>query len=323
MAVKCSRTGLSNGFLERTQAGFGLILALMLLALLSLLAAAVLLATTTETRIGDNYRSEAQSLYLAEAGIEEGRELLRRGPLPATSYPFIQDREFVDATGRRSGRYSLTLLRTNPLMLKSVAVIGFATKTVEVRLRKSGFPSLPDAITLDEDIAWPPEIDSQISTTGGLERIVQGILRNATDVYEPAWDGLVELTSIGSVSDYRIVAVNGDCSFGNGTGYGVLLVRGELTLHDTFAWHGLILAIGQGVIRSSGVVSGSISGAVFLARTRESDRSSASPLGTLRSTRGPVTLQVPSDSVGIQRNETEINLANQPFPYVAVTYREY
>ena len=123
------------------------------------------------------------------------------------------------------------------------------------RLRGEPGPEL----TLDEDVLWPSDVDPGISTTRGLERIVEGIVRNATDVYEPAWGEVAQLGSIGSSDDYRVVVVEGDCDFRNAVGYGVLLVRGELTVHGTFSWNGLVLVIGQGVVGSSDVVSGSIS----------------------------------------------------------------
>jgi hypothetical protein len=309
--------------MKNSETGFALILALMMLALLSLLAAGLLISMTTETRIGDNYRTEVQLLYLTEAGIEEGREVLHQGLLEASSVPFIQNRRFLDTTGRDAGRYSLSVVRTNPLTLRSVGIIGHASKTIEVRLKKSGFPAVPDAITLDEDVLWPSDVDPRISTTRGLERIVQGIVRNATDVYRPVWGEAAQLGSIGSSDDYRVVVVEGDCDLGNVVGYGVLLVRGELTVHGTFSWNGLVLVIGQGVVGSSDVVSGSISGELFLARTRENDRSSLNPLGTLRDRRGNVSLTLPPDSVSVQRSETEITLASKRFPYVPTTYREY
>ena len=43
----------------------------------------------------------------------------------------------------------------------------------------------------------------------------------------------VSLGPIGSPSDYRIVVVNGDCEFESATGYGILLVRGDLELNGT------------------------------------------------------------------------------------------
>ena len=65
--------------------------------------------------------------------------------------------------------------------------------------------------------------------------------------------------NIGSGQDYRVVAVNGDCELSSGTGYGILLVRGNLKLSGNFHWNGLILVIGQGEIEWSQSGHGEIS----------------------------------------------------------------
>ena len=312
-----------------SQKGLGLILALLILCLLSLLAAGLATAVTVDAWIGDNYRTETQLLYLTEAGIEEGRDaLLTASPAPPvpSAVPFIQDRPLLDTTGRPAGRYSVTLVRSNPLTLRSAGMLGTGSKTIEVRLQKSGFPRPADAITLNEDVPLPDGVDPQLGTPLGLERIVRGISRNATDVYTPAWGEVVSLGSIGSPADYRVVVVDGDCEFGNASGRGILLVRGELTVYGSFSWNGLILVIGQGVLRSSGMPTAPtawMSGGVFLARTRAADRSSANPLGTILERRGAVTLDLPAGSVTIERSESEVELANRRFPYVATSYREY
>jgi hypothetical protein len=308
--------------MRETQSGFSLILALIMLALLSLFAAGLLTAVTTESRIAENYRREAQLLYLTEAGIEDGREILRQN-LPIAVGPFVQSKPFLDATEHHAGFYSLMVVRMNPLTIRSVGVIGSASKNIEVRLKKTGFPATHDAITLDEDVPLPPDLDPRLATTVGLERIVEGIMKNATDVFRPRFGEAAMPGSIGSADDYRVVVVDGDCEFVNATGRGVLLVRGELTLRGAFAWQGIVLVVGQGVVRSADVITGSISGALFLARTRDNDRSDANPLGTLRDTRGNVTLTLPAPSASVGRSDAEILQANKRFPYVATSYREY
>jgi hypothetical protein len=54
-----------------------LITALMLLAFLTIVGGAFLSSTTVDMRIGMNYRTNAQLLFVAEAGIEAARESLR------------------------------------------------------------------------------------------------------------------------------------------------------------------------------------------------------------------------------------------------------
>lgn len=308
---------------HHTQRGLGLILALMVLSLLSLLVAALLTAILVDTWIGDNYRTETQLLYLTEAGVEHGREALRMGLPVVSTVPFILDNPLLDTMGREVGRYSVTLVRSSPLTLRSAGTIGAARKTIEVRLEKSGFPSLADAITLNNDDVSIPGLDPRLETPQGVERIVEGILRNATDVFTPDWGQAVRLGAVGSPSDYRVVAVNGNCEFGDAAGYGVLLVRGELTVYGNFSWNGLILVIGQGVMRSSDTPTAWISGGLLLTRTRAEDRTPDNPLGTLLDQRGTATLDLSGDFVSVERSDAEMERANARFPYVRTAYREY
>jgi hypothetical protein len=295
----------------------------MILAFLSMLVAALLTAVTVEVWIGDNYRTETQLVYLSEAGIEDGREAIRLGPIPMLGSPFIENKPLLDTTGREAGRYSVTLVRNNPLMLRSAGSIGPARKTIDVRLRKVGFPRLPQAIILNEDGSPVEGMDAQLQTTEGLERLVDGIARHTTDIYRPTSGETVNLTAVGSPSDYRVVVIDGDADFGNASGYGLLLIRGNLQLYGTFSWNGLILLIGQGVLRATEGTSGAISGAVFLTRTRLDDRNAANPLGTLLQQRGSVTFDLPPGSTTIAWSEVEMERANQRFPYMPTTYREY
>src|SRR5262250_3834215 len=57
--------------------GVALILALLVLSFLTVVGGALLTTSTIDIWISDNYKSATQSVYLAEAGIEDARELLR------------------------------------------------------------------------------------------------------------------------------------------------------------------------------------------------------------------------------------------------------
>ena len=89
--------------MRRSERGIGLILALIVLALLSLLVAAMLTAVSVEVWIGDNFTRETQLVYLAEAGIEEGREHLQKASLVPSPVPFIKDAMLLDTSGRQAG----------------------------------------------------------------------------------------------------------------------------------------------------------------------------------------------------------------------------
>jgi len=59
-----------------TQRGVALIIALLTLLMLSVLAAAILFVTQTEVWATYNYRRDAQSRYLAEAGAQRAADWL-------------------------------------------------------------------------------------------------------------------------------------------------------------------------------------------------------------------------------------------------------
>ncbi|HET9217483.1 MAG TPA: pilus assembly PilX N-terminal domain-containing protein [Terriglobia bacterium] len=300
--------------------GIGLILALMILAVLSMLIGAMLTAATVEMWIGNNFRTESRLVYLTEAGIEDGRDMIRLDSVEPSPMPFIE-RTLRDTSGRPAGNYAVTLVRSSPLTLRSAGEIGSARKTIEVRLKKSGFPALSQAITLNEDVPSPPGAD--LNEPAPLEGLVEGIRRHADEVHSPPPATVVRLGTIGSASDYRVVVVDGNAAIGDAGGHGLLVVRGELELQGTVFWNGLIVVVGQGVLRASASSVVSISGAVFLSRTREDDRSETNPLGTLLPRRGPVTLDLSAVTTTIAWSAQEQELANRRFPFIPITWREY
>src|SRR5436189_6313032 len=61
----------------KSDRGAALILALLFLSFLTVLGGALLTTSTIDVWISDNYKTNTQCLYLAEAGIEQARELVR------------------------------------------------------------------------------------------------------------------------------------------------------------------------------------------------------------------------------------------------------
>ena len=64
----------------RGDAGFALILALLALLLLTFLGLTLAVTTSTELQIATNYRWSEQARYVAEAGVEAGKLILRDAP---------------------------------------------------------------------------------------------------------------------------------------------------------------------------------------------------------------------------------------------------
>jgi hypothetical protein len=415
----------------KSERGAALILALMFLTFLSILGGALLTTSTIDIWIGDNYKTAAQSLYLAESGAEQARELLRNSPgalstlldaaaglddvisisrnpatllasddqplIPSDSSLRTTGQTLTDLGGQVVGNYHvwlrndaaegvLSITDANKVVnLLVVATVGTAQKVIEVTVKRGEFPSMPAALMLNGDpvtisatssslyridgndagsanagqnaigvisdsalaavnAAIPDdlennyvgaggsnpdianvsaELDPRLRTVTGIEKIASSIAAAATDRYNPAHNGSISLANIGSSSNYRIVVVNGDFSF-SGTGYGVLLVRGDLTFSGAFTWSGLVLVIGQGKMYWNSGASGSINGGIFIANTRNADRSANNPGGTLRTLLGGVTADLNGGGgSGIQYNTAVTALANQTFPYSIIASREY
>jgi hypothetical protein len=71
--------------IHKNEKGFILPLGLMFLAIISILGTTAVIVTTTDLKIGSNYRASEQAFYAAEAGIEEARARLK-GSSTADNY---------------------------------------------------------------------------------------------------------------------------------------------------------------------------------------------------------------------------------------------
>jgi hypothetical protein len=73
--------------------------------------------------------------------------------------------------------------------------------------------------------------------------------------------------NIGTDAAPQITCCEGDCRLGgNASGAGILIVRGRLRFQAAFAYHGLILVVGEGDFDMSGLNAG-ILGGLFVAKT--------------------------------------------------------
>jgi hypothetical protein len=404
----------------------------MFLSFLGVLGAALLTTATIDVWTGNNYGTNAQSLYVAEAGLEQAREAIRSSALTPGDWLWAasgadgsiltsldletllagDDRPFFprsadtavqaagealhDASGHESGRYWVWLrndpaegpgLRTDvneALTFLSIARVGNARKTIEMTVRKARFPRLPAALTLNGAIGsfQPPdsdlfridgmdgaatgdrhgigvidaaseaairyaipdglrenytgtgsnspnvanieaEMDERLKTPGGLERLVSGIAANAHHSYSMGYGLSQMIGSVGSPLDHRIVVVHGDCNLGPGTGYGMLVVRGSLTVSGSFQWFGPLLVVGQGVLNWNSGAHGAIHGGLFLARTRGKP-GPENPLGAILGTRGSVSVSLRgAGGLGIQYHSAQISASNRWLPFTPISVREY
>jgi Tfp pilus assembly protein PilX len=301
----------------RNDRGVAMILALLVLSFLTVLGGALLTASTIDIWISDNYKSATQSVYLAEAGIEDARELLRASGRTPTELlnisagidrqlttnddvPLISSRKLVDASGQGSGLYEVWLRNDSAdgttsltdnneiLNLVSVGQIGTTRKTMETTVQRGKFPE--------------NDSDVRLKSVSGLESLAARISRNATDFY-----AVTTMGSFGNPVAYRIGVADGNLDLGPGTGYGILLVRGELTIIGDITWNGLIVVIGEGVVRWKAGVTGTINGGLFAGRTRAPD-------GSL--------LPAPVDVTYNITNVSQIKAANRLFPFNPIVISE-
>jgi|GEM_PF-979753 len=164
----------------------------------------------------------------------------------------------------------------------------------------------------------------ELTTPAGLEMIVRDITSYATTVYNPGYPGSQSLGNIGSASSPQIVVVNGDCVFGPADGYGILVVRGNLTLNGNFHWNGLILVIGQGYVNWNGGGNERIEGAMLVARSRNTTRSMSEPVGQLLTSRGDIYFNFNGGGGnGIYYDTQALRNANRGLPFRRISYRLY
>jgi hypothetical protein len=113
-----------------------------------------------------------------------------------------------------------------------------------------------------------PAIPANLQTVSGLNSLVQSITANADLVLNGPADKN-DMPSGMSSSNLMTVVVNGDLDLTNwhATGYGLLLVTGNLNYDPDASWNGMVLLIGKGTMTGSKGGSGQFVGGMFVAQT--------------------------------------------------------
>ncbi len=120
------------------------------------------------------------------------------------------------------------------------------------------------------------------NSPSSMEAFTTTIVDQATQVPYPSGTPST-VVNMGTPTAPAITVVNGDLTIGPGTtrdGYGILLVRGTLTIQGNFTWHGLLYVIGQGQMQVTGGGNGEVDGSVIIAKTRDSSGNLLATLGT-------------------------------------------
>jgi hypothetical protein len=336
--------------LMESNRGVALILALLVLSFLTILGSALVTTATIDIWISDNYKTATQSLYLAEAGIDQAREVLRTSAntptqlltaaagrdgqlstsgdlaalLATDDQPLIPTdpslrstgQPLSDNSGRTVGRYYVWLRNDNA---DGMATITDSNEVLTL-LSFGQIGSTRKVIEVTVQKGRFPNLpgtdtrlDPRLTTVAGLESLATSMTKNATDLYSPPNAAAQAIANLGSPTNYRVVVVRGDVDLGPGSGYGILLARGAVKVVGNFTWNGLILIIGQGVLTWSNGASGTINGGLFIARTRTAD-------GSMLATPGDIIADL--RPAAIFYDAAAIKAANRTFPYNPIAIKE-
>jgi hypothetical protein len=160
------------------------------------------------------------------------------------------------------------------------------------------------------------------NTPGGAEAVAN-MLRNAAlpaNVYtgnQTYGGGGATMSSIGTPSAPQITYVNGDVTMtGNPFGGGILVVTGTLTMSGNTSFDGIILVIGKGSFVANGGGNGQYTGAMLVAKTRDSSGNLLSTLGE------PVVDWSGGGGNGIVYSSCKINSVQNSLGYRTQSSRE-
>jgi hypothetical protein len=167
----------------------------------------------------------------------------------------------------------------------------------------------------------PVTLASNLQSVSGLNALVATISKNA-DVTITPLSGTAyasDMPTNMSVSNPLTVVVNGDLDL-NGwfsTGYGILLVTGNLIYDPGASWEGIVLVIGKGTITSKYNGSGGFDGAVFLATTVDASNNPLTSLGT-----PSFTFVTGDGGNGIRYSSCWIRAVQAPSTYKVLSFHE-
>jgi len=121
----------------------------------------------------------------------------------------------------------------------------------------------------------------------------------------------VSVADAGFPNNPQTVYVDGDLSLTNFTGYGLLVVRGNLTYTGDSGWKGIVVVLG-GTIEEVGSGNGEFDGAVILVNLSSGSASLGAPTYVVSSPGGK----------GIYYNSCWVDKAQKPYTYKVLAFRE-
>jgi len=334
----------------KSDRGIALILALLVLSFLTVIGCALLTTAAIDLWISENYKSSTQNLYLAEAGIDQAREILRTssstptallgaaaGPnrkmqtqadlatlltsddqplLPGSASLRSSGQSLIDSSGRTVGHFYVWLRNDSADGISNTTDTNNVLRLLSIGQIGSTKKVIEVVVQKGKFPALPGvdiQTDQRLTTVTGLESLVASITKNANDVFTPVSGGTQTITNYGNPVNYRVAVINGDVALGPGTGYGILLARGTVAVVGNFTWNGLILIIGKGMLTWNTGTTGLVHGGVFVAQTLAPDGSRLASLGHITPDLSPAT---------IVYDAAAIKTANQTFPYSPIAIIE-
>jgi len=163
-----------------------------------------------------------------------------------------------------------------------------------------------------------------LSTVDGLTNLVSSITAAAgpSNVFPNANNATP--TNLGTNAAPAINVVQGDFSLG-GSGTGILLVTGTLTMSGTPSFNGLVLVIGEGSVVKNGGGNGTLNGSLLVANLYSDTPPTYThliPLGANNPPGIPTMNWNGGGNATIQYDSCWINAVTQSFPYKLVAQRE-
>jgi Tfp pilus assembly protein PilX len=311
----------------QSQKGFLLVAALTLLSALTLVGTTAYLLSSTDIKIGGNFKNQQMALQVAMAGAEQARQALRvenlsssdtasfsdelnsatrkgvngvlngystttddqsiaSGTLNGVSYSSFLTNDSADGTSNTTdanGRVMITSVATGPGSAKATVqtIVGLyslppspATVYSQDNVTLSGSSiSISGTNACDPSSSLAPiyTVDPATTTQNGTPVLTgspptpqHGTTSIDLPTYAEALKGSANTTltsdesgaTYGSSSNYVTVysdataQADGELRLNNVTGYGILVVKGNLQLAGNLNWTGIILV--TGVITSSG-----------------------------------------------------------------------
>jgi len=134
-------------------------------------------------------------------------------------------------------------------------------------------------------------VPASLQSPAQLEALVQSITQSADVVLPgPATGANLPPSMYSPSPDPMTIVVNGDLDLTgwHQTGYGLLLVRGNLNYDPDASWDGVVMVVGKGTVTGSKSGSGEFDGAFLLAKTLDASGHTLSPnFGTATMLFGP------------------------------------